>query len=46
MAQGVIGNTEIMALVPGSLWVQSREGNALTAGALRRGWECFFFLGL
>ena len=39
MAQGVIGNTEIMALVPGSLWVQSREGNALTSGALRRGWE-------
>ena len=39
MAQGVIGDVKIMALVPGDLRVQSREGNALTPGALRRRWE-------
>ena len=36
VAQGVIGDVKIMALIPGDLRVQSREGNALTPGALRR----------
>ena len=36
VAQGIIGDVKIMALVPGDLRGQSREGNALTPGALRR----------
>ena len=46
VAQGVVGDVEIMALVPWDLRVQSGEGNALTAGALRRQGECFFFFRL
>ena len=46
MAQGVIGDVEIMALIPGDLRVQSGKGNALTAGALWRQQSRFFFLGL
>ena len=46
VAQGVIGDVEIMALIPGDLRVQGCESNALTAGVLRRQWECFFFFRL
>ena len=46
VAQGVIGNVKIMALISGDLRVQGCESNALTAGVLRRQWECFFFFRL
>ena len=46
VAQGVVGDVEIMALIPGDLRVQGCESNALTAGVLRRQWECFFFFRL
>ena len=46
MAQGVIGDMEIMALIPEDFRVQGCESNALTPGAFGRQHGRFFFLGL